>query len=46
MLSVTSSNMVGGNGSLTSSANLSKINSNDINNLLSMLTSESNINSE
>ena len=33
-----------GGGSITSSANLSKINSNDINNLLSMLTSESNIN--
>jgi len=31
-----------GGGSVTSSANLSKINSNDINNLLSMLTSESN----
>jgi hypothetical protein len=33
-----------GGASITSSANLSKINSNDINNLLSMLTSESNIN--
>lgn len=33
-----------GGVSITSSANLSKINSNDINNLLSMLTSESNIN--
>jgi len=31
-----------GGGSITSSSNLSKINSNDINNLLSMLTSESN----
>jgi hypothetical protein len=34
-------NIVGGNASITSSANLSKINSGDINNLLSMLTSES-----
>jgi hypothetical protein len=33
-----------GGASITSSANLSKINSNDINNLLSMLTSESNVN--
>lgn len=35
-----------GGGSVTSSANMSKINSSDINNLLSMLTSESNVNSE
>jgi len=39
-LSVTSANSQLG-GSATSSANLSKINSNDINNLLSMITSES-----
>jgi hypothetical protein len=36
-----SNNLIGGAGSVTSSANLSKINSVDINNLLSMLTSES-----
>lgn len=41
-----SNNYVGGNHSATSSANLSKINSNDVNHLLSMLTSESNINTE
>jgi hypothetical protein len=39
-------NYVGGNNSVTSSANLSKINSNDINHLLSMLTSESNANTD
>jgi len=44
VFSPTSNNLIGGNGSVTSSANLSKINSADINNLLSMLTSESDIN--
>jgi hypothetical protein len=41
-----SNNYVGGNYSITSSANLSKINTNDVNHLLSMLTSESNANTE
>ena len=41
VFSPTSNNLLGGHGSVTSSANLSKINSTDINNLLSMLTSES-----
>jgi hypothetical protein len=41
-----SNNYVGGNHSITSSANLSKINSNDVNHLLSMLTSESNANTD
>jgi len=40
-LSLTSSNNLQIGGSATSSANLSKINTNDINNLLSMITSES-----
>lgn len=44
VFSPTSNNLIGGNASVTSSANLSKINSADINNLLSMLTSESDIN--
>ena len=37
-------NIQNGGASVTSSANMSKINSSDINNLLSMLTSESNVN--
>jgi hypothetical protein len=45
MFSATSPYMNGGYASVTSSANLSKINTNDINNLLSMLTSESEVNS-
>ncbi len=46
ILGMNSNNYVGGNNSVTSSANLSKINSNDVNHLLSMLTSESNANTD
>jgi len=44
-LSSTSFNNTQLGGSATSSANLSKINSNDVNHLLSMITSESSVNS-